>query len=84
MVQNNTHTHNTYLISFLSFIIAFYKLVLMAEFFEITYHTHICFLMGSPPPPLKMKVSIFTFKEYYCTVKTVVVEKNVKTEEVMS
>lgn len=62
----------------------------MAEFFEITYLPRIYFLMGSPsllpypPPPLKMKVSIFTFKEYYCTIKTVVVEKDVKTEEVMS
>lgn len=31
-----------------------------------------------------MLVSIFTLNSSYCTVKTVVVEKNVKTEEVRS
>lgn len=31
-----------------------------------------------------MLVSIFTLNSAYCTVKTVVVEKNVKTEEVRS
>lgn len=54
------------------------------EFFEITYCTCIYFLAGGPFFPSLRRCRLLNLHLNHIVVKTVMVEKNVKTEEVMS